>query len=133
MIAPDVYFTYRPLAVAQTFGVGDAYRIELDRVMSHVAASQVHTRVASVDRLARVAFTATGEAIPYDMLVVAPGARGEEALPGALTFEGWRANRRSARCSRNSTRAASRRSPSRAPGTQLGAPLYELALLSAPT
>ena len=32
--------------------------------------------------------TATGEVIPYDLLVVGTGARGEAALPGALTFHG---------------------------------------------
>ena len=123
VIAPDVYFTYRPLAVAQTFEVGDAYHIELDRVMSHVAARQVHTQVASVDRLARVAFTATGEAIPYDMLVVATGARGEEALPGALTFHGWRdeqASPRAARRTRRGQRLVGRLRG--APWDQLGAP-----------
>ena len=132
VIAPEAYFTYRPLAVAQAFGVGDAYHIELDRVMSHVAARQVHTRVASVDRHARVVFTATGEAIPYDLLVVGTGARGEEALPGALTFHGWR-DEPAIRALLEELDAGSVSSVAFAapPGISWTLPLYELALLSA--
>jgi sulfide:quinone oxidoreductase len=132
VIAPETYFTYRPLAVAQTFGVGDAYHIRLDRVMSHVAARQVNTRVASVDRIARVAFTATGEAIPYDILVVAAGARGEDALPGALTFHGWRDEPAvRALLEELDTGSVSSVAFAAPPGISWALPLYELALLSA--
>ena len=88
VVAPETYFTYRPLSVAQTFGVGGPYHLELDRVISHVGARHVPTLIASVDTSARVAYTAAGEVVPYDVLVVAPGARTEAALPGALTFHG---------------------------------------------
>ena len=59
-------------------------------------------------------------------------AHAPRRVPGALTFRGERARRRSARCSTRSRTGRSRHSPSRSPaGTTWPLPLYELALMSA--
>src|SRR4051794_37616586 len=74
LVAPDVTFDYSPFAVARTFAAGSAFEPALDRVASHTGVQQRHGRIVSVDPLAHVVFTATGEAVPYDLLVVASGA-----------------------------------------------------------
>jgi sulfide:quinone oxidoreductase len=132
VLAPDVYFNYRPFAVAHAFNVGPPYHTKLDHVISHVGARQLHARVVSVDRLARIAFTATGEAIPYDMLVVASGARADPAVPGAITFSGARGEQEVRALlddlDKGSVSSVAFVAP---PGVSWTLPLYELALLSA--
>ena len=132
VVAPEEYFTYRPLAVAQTFGVGRPYHLELDRVTSHVGARRVPALIASVDRSARVVYTAAGEVVPYDVLVVAPGARTEAALPGALTFHGSSSEHAVRALLADLERATvSSVAFVASPGISWSLPLYELALLSA--
>jgi len=88
--------------------------------------------MASVDRLARVVYTATGEPVPYDMLVVASGARADPAVPGALTFQGFRGDRAVrgvlTELDKGSVSSVGFAAP---PGVSWTLPLYELALLSA--
>ena len=62
VLAPDVYFDYRPFAVAQPSTSATRSTLELDRVISHVGARQLHTRSRRSTASRRVAFTATGEA-----------------------------------------------------------------------
>ena len=132
VLAPDVYFDYRPFAVAHAFDVGESFHLEIDRVASHVGARRLRTRIASVDRSARVAFTATGEAIPYDVLVVASGARADPAVAGAVTFSGSRGEQHvRALLGDLETGSVSSVAFVAPPGLSWTLPLYELALLSA--
>ena len=125
-------FDYRPFAVAKTFDTGGAFALALDRITSHVGARQLHTRVASVDRRGRVVFTARGEAVPYDVLVAAPGARADPAVPGALTFAGPRGEHAVrallAELDAGSVSSVAFVAPT---GLSWTLPLYELALLTA--
>lgn len=88
LLAPDPEFLYRPLAVAEPFGLGEAYRFPLGSLAARCGARYRPGRVAAVDAPAGRVRTSQGEALAYDALVVACGAQAEEALPGALTFKG---------------------------------------------
>jgi sulfide:quinone oxidoreductase len=90
LVTPDAGFTYRPHAVAETFGAGTPYRLELAKVAARIGATLREARVASVDAGRHVAVTEAGDEVPYDLLVIACGARAEEWLPDSLTFRGER-------------------------------------------
>lgn len=132
LVAPEVEFSYRPFAVAETFGAGPAYRLELERIVSHAGAARRRGRAVAIDADQRQVTTAAGETIGYDLLVVACGARSLEALPGALTFRGeedeglFRAFLEDLRSGvvRSAVFAAM-------PGAAWTLPLYELALMTA--
>jgi sulfide:quinone oxidoreductase len=132
LLAPDRYFSYRPFAVAEAFDVGDPYRLDLDRLAAHVGARRFRTRIASVDHAAHVAFSSTGQPFPFDLLVVASGARTEDALPGALTFRGA-SDEEAIRALLAELEAGSVSSVAFAapPGTSWSLPLTELALMTA--
>jgi sulfide:quinone oxidoreductase len=88
LLAPDPEFRYRPITVAEPFGLGEARQLELARI---AADHDVHLRAAalkSVDASAGVVLTDGGERLEYDFLVVAVGARQSPAIEGALTFGG---------------------------------------------
>ena len=88
LLAPEHHFWYRPLAVAEPFGLANARAFELSSLAAAAGAHFTPGALASVDADARVAVTADGAAIPYDVLVVASGARPEPVLSGAFTFRG---------------------------------------------
>ena len=81
----------------------------------------------------RLAWTRSGEEVPYDVLVVATGAKPEEAVPGAFTFRGtddqheYRTLMDESRPMELS-RAIAFAVPS---GTTWSLPIYELALITA--
>jgi sulfide:quinone oxidoreductase len=85
-VAPESAFRYRQFAVAATLGVGPRYELELERVASHLGARFHRGRVTSIDTGQRIVLTSSGQALSYDLLVVACGAQPEQALRGALTF-----------------------------------------------
>ena len=131
-VTPESVFTYRPLAVADTFGAGRLFRIELARVAAHADARLHAGRVVSFDTRHHVAFTTAGEQLHYDVLVVACGARADEWLSGALTFRGEQdedAFRYGARRGPRPSRYHARLRGS--PHASWPLPLYELALMSA--
>ena len=87
ILDPADAFVYRPLLVAEPFGL-ETHMTTLDLAPIVEAAGGRHIRDAleSVQPAERIVTTASGTRIGYDALVVAPGARPVEALPGALTF-----------------------------------------------
>jgi sulfide:quinone oxidoreductase len=88
LLAPDPEFHYRPITVAEPFGLGEARQLELARI---AADHDVHLRAAaltSVEASAGVALTDGRERLEYDFMVVAIGARQSPAIEGALTFGG---------------------------------------------
>jgi sulfide:quinone oxidoreductase len=88
LVSPERAFVYRPLAVADAFGAGTPYHLELGKLARRLGA-HVHTgHVLSVDTGRRLAVTSAGAQLDYDVLVVACGARAGEGVPGALTFRG---------------------------------------------
>jgi sulfide:quinone oxidoreductase len=88
LIAPGSQFAHRPLAVAEPFGLGRVARFSLSRLAAERGFGYVQDAVAAVDVAGQRAHTANGDTIPFDALLIAVGARGDEALPGALTFHG---------------------------------------------
>ncbi len=88
VLAAEPEFTYRPIAVAEPFGLGEARQIELAAVASEHGAHLRHAALAAVDAAASVVRTDRGEELSYDFLVVAIGARQWPALDGAVTFGG---------------------------------------------
>jgi sulfide:quinone oxidoreductase len=90
MVDPRARFRMAATATGRAFGIGSGVDESLHGLVRRTGAELRHGRVAVVDPAAHVATLAGGEPVPYDMLLVAVGARAEPHLPGALTFTGHR-------------------------------------------
>src|SRR3954468_11637059 len=81
-------FVYRPVAVAEPFGLDSPQRFSLARLAAERGFELRRGKLLSVDAGAHRVRTADAAQLPYDTLLLALGARTEEVLPGALTFRG---------------------------------------------
>ena len=88
LIAPTDRFVYRPLLVAEPFGIGTATNVDLKPLFAETGAEHVHDSLASVEPGDRVVTTGSGARLPYDALLIAVGAHPVASLPGALSFGG---------------------------------------------
>jgi sulfide:quinone oxidoreductase len=88
LLAPEMEFTYRPLAVAEPFAVAEVKRFPLGRLVTAAGASLRVGSVLAVDADRKVVTLADRKEVAYDVLLLALGARPREAVPGALTFRG---------------------------------------------
>ena len=88
LVAPGPRFWYRPLAVAEPFGLGEVLTFELPQLAADAGAQFTLGEVTAVDAVAHVARTAAGTELPYDVLLIATGASPGTAVAGALTFRG---------------------------------------------
>jgi sulfide:quinone oxidoreductase len=132
LLAPEVEFTYRPIAVAEPFGLGEARRHELGRIAADHGAHYRQAALASVDAEALTADTADGARIPFDYLVVATGAAPSVGIEGALPFGGSADSEALGRLLDRAREGGVRRLAFAAPtGVAWMLPLYELALFSA--
>lgn len=86
LVAPEPYFVYRPLLV--TLDGRGPRSFPLRRLVEAAGATLREGRVSEVDTDRHVARTAEGEELPYDLLLLAPGAVPTLAVPGALCFRG---------------------------------------------
>lgn len=86
LFAPDPEFRYRPLSVTEPFGLAAARNLDLLEVALEHNATFMRDGLAEVDPDRRQVRTAAGRELDYDALLIAIGARGAEAVPGALTF-----------------------------------------------
>jgi len=86
LVCPSGHFEYRPLAVAEPFNGGPAPRYDLHALVSARGARHVRDAVAAVDPAAGCVELAGGERLPYDFLLLAPGARAIVGVPGATHF-----------------------------------------------
>jgi sulfide:quinone oxidoreductase len=86
LVAPDPDFTYRPLAVAEPFGVGHAERIALRRFTDEVGAVFVRDAVEAVDDASGEARLRSGGTIAFDALLLATGGRQVAGIEGATTW-----------------------------------------------
>src|SRR5215213_2083092 len=131
LLAPETSFSYRPLSVAEPFGLAPVVRYSLPRLAAERGFAYVEDALASVDVAAGRLRTTGGETIRFDALLVAVGARQEPAVPGALTFRGSA----DAPALRNSLEALGsgirRVAFVAASATVWTLPLYELAVLTA--
>jgi sulfide:quinone oxidoreductase len=86
LIAPDPDFTYRPLAVAEPFGLGHAHRVPLKRFAEETGADLVIDGVAGVEDDARQVRLVGGGTRGFDALLLAPGGRPVAGVEGATTW-----------------------------------------------
>lgn len=83
VVAPETQFVYRPLLVA-----GERRAFPLRRLTEAAGATLRKGLVTAVDPEERLLFTADGDELPFDLLLLAPGAVPTAVLPGALCFRG---------------------------------------------
>jgi sulfide:quinone oxidoreductase len=88
LVAPEPDFVFRPLAVAEPFGLGEARRYPLRRIAADVGAGLVRAGLAALDVPARRIVLRSGDTLAYDSVVLSPGARVLPAFDGVLTFAG---------------------------------------------
>src|SRR5580765_1907861 len=86
LVAPDPDFVYRPLLV--TLDPGGPRSFPLRRLAEAAGATLREGLISEVDTGRHVALTAEGRELPYDLLLLAPGAVPTVAVPGALCFRG---------------------------------------------
>ncbi|MET0927136.1 MAG: hypothetical protein ABWY90_07150, partial [Solirubrobacterales bacterium] len=60
LISPESSFAYRPLAVAEPFGLGVEQRFDLAEIVAEAAAELVEGEVSSVDAVAHTVSTTAG-------------------------------------------------------------------------
>lgn len=88
LVAPEHDFVYRPLLVAEPFAAGQVRTFPLRRLTEAAGAGFREAVVTGVDSDRHVVRTATADELPFDLLLLAPGAVPMEAVAGALCFRG---------------------------------------------
>jgi sulfide:quinone oxidoreductase len=86
ILAPDPDFSYRPLAVAEPFGLGHAHRVPLAQFAEETGAELVIDAVVGVDDAARKVRLREGGTRAFDALLLAPGGRAIAGVEGATTW-----------------------------------------------
>jgi sulfide:quinone oxidoreductase len=131
LVAPDNLFVYRPLAVAEPFGLGSVIRVPLETLTAGCGATHEQASALLVAPADRKVHTSRGTTIAYDAFVLAFGARTEEALPGAISFGGPNDTRAIEMLLEDLENGLVRRVAFAVPtGVGWTLPLYELALLT---
>jgi sulfide:quinone oxidoreductase len=132
LVTPTPEFAYRPLAVAEPFGLGDARRFDLVRIATDHGAAVHIAAVKSVDTGTRGVATWDGRVLSYEILFVAIGAQPVTAIPGTVTIQGPGYTGRFRELLRELEAGAIRHVTFAVPfGTSWPMPLYELALMTA--
>jgi sulfide:quinone oxidoreductase len=88
LLAPESNLTYRPLSVLAPFAAGSATTYPIERMAADAHFTQYRGRLAYVDAADHAVVTLTGEQLPYDVLLIASGARPVEPFSGATAFTG---------------------------------------------
>jgi sulfide:quinone oxidoreductase len=132
VLTPEAEFSYRPLSVAEPFGLGAVRSYRVAELVAEHGARVVTGLLDSVDPDRRVALIQDGGELPYDELVLAMGADRSTVFPEALTF----VDQRSVADFRDLLGAVERGEVRRLatvvpPGPVWPFPLYELALMTA--
>jgi sulfide:quinone oxidoreductase len=132
LLAPETDFTYRPLAVAEPFGVAEVKRFPLDTLVKAAGARLRAGSVVAVDADRKILTLADGDEVGYDVVLLALGARPREAVAGALTFRGPQDSPALAALLGKITAGDVHRIAFAIPaGASWPLPLYELAILTA--
>ena len=132
LIAPEAEFTYRPLAVAEPFRVGEVRRFPLPDLVAATGATLRRATVRGVNPEQKTVTLDGTEPVPFDALIVALGAQPREAVANALTFRGPGDGPALSRLLERATAGELHRIAFVVPaGVAWPLPLYELALLTA--
>jgi sulfide:quinone oxidoreductase len=86
LVVPDGDFVYRPMAVAEPFGLGAPRRYPLRQVAADFGAQLVRAAVVAVDADEQRVVQRAGDTLGYDTLILAPGARLMPAFDDAIEF-----------------------------------------------
>jgi sulfide:quinone oxidoreductase len=132
LVTPTPEFAYRPLAVAEPFGLGDVRRYDVVRMAADHGAAVHIGSIKSVDRAAHQVVTWEGRSLPYDLALIAIGARAATAIPGSVTLQGPGYTGRFRAVLRDlEERRVGHVAFAVPPGSSWPLPLYELALMTA--
>jgi sulfide:quinone oxidoreductase len=132
LVAPEPAFWYRPVAVAEPFGLGEVRHFDLADLATAAGALFTLAALEAVDVDAHEARLSTGAVVPYDALLLACGGVPTPAVPGALTFRGPVDGDAFGRVLRELEDGSVRRLAFVVPwGTTWVLPAYELALMTA--
>jgi sulfide:quinone oxidoreductase len=87
VIAPNSEFVQRPAAVGEPFARPPACRYELAPIMQHAGARLLADELAWVDPVKNMVHTLANEAVTYDALLLALGARARPRYKHAVTID----------------------------------------------
>jgi sulfide:quinone oxidoreductase len=88
LIAPEPRFWYRPMSVAEPFGLGKSLSFDLAELAEHAGALFTPGALVGVDADRNIARMRDGAELEYDSLLLALGVEPHAAVEGALTFRG---------------------------------------------
>jgi sulfide:quinone oxidoreductase len=88
LVSPEERFVYRPLSVGEPFALGDARSVPLADIARDCGAELRIDALAAVEPEKHTARLASGEELPYDVLLVSIGARRVPEFEHATTFRG---------------------------------------------
>jgi sulfide:quinone oxidoreductase len=131
LVTPQAHWAYRPLAVAEPFGLGEVKSYDLVKVARDHGAAVHLAGVQSVDAAAHTVTTWDGRELSYELLVVAIGTQASVAVPGSVTVRGPGYTGRFRTILRELDERRNKRVAFAVPaGASWPLPLYELALMT---
>ncbi len=86
LLCSEPEFVYRPMAIAEPFGRGQAERHPLAAIAADLAADLRSAALVEVDPVRRTVLASSGERLAYHALLVAVGAGSEPAFRRVLTW-----------------------------------------------
>ncbi len=132
LVTPTPEWAYRPLVVAEPFGLGQATRFDLVTITRDQGAAMHLAGVQAVRPEQRQLLTWDGRTLDYQLLLVAIGAQPTASLQGSITMQGPGYTGRFRSVLRELEQRKIRRVAFAVPtGTSWPLPLYELALMTA--
>ena len=132
LVTPTPEFAYRPLAVAEPFGLGEARRYDVVRIAADHRAAVHIAGIKSVDTARHRVVTWDGRELPFDILLVAVGAHATTSIPGSVMVQGPGYTGRFRTLLRDlDERRVHNVAFAVPPGASWPLPLYELALMTA--
>jgi sulfide:quinone oxidoreductase len=88
LVAPEPRFWYRPMSVAEPFGLGRSVSFDLADLADRAGALFTPGALVGVDADRNVARMRDGAELEYDSLLLALGVEPHASVDGALTFRG---------------------------------------------
>jgi sulfide:quinone oxidoreductase len=132
LVTPTPEWSYRPMAVAEPFGLGEAKRYDLVRIARDHGAAMHLAGVQAVRPETHELLTWDGRTLDYELLLLAIGAQPTSALPGSVTVRGpGYTGRFRTMLEQLEQRRITRVAFAVPAGASWPLPLYELALMTA--